>query len=295
MQQQARRLDSVARENEDAPAGEVAGSVGPAETDRRDAAVHAGLDESRRRALVNHGTGGFSPVEVDRGVVFRSHRTNRNAGAAAATGGPAFPGHGIARLGRQPHLVLRTFQSARDDAVEPCARYRRLRKGAGPWRAEVFVRISGYAEFAFGFDIPGLEFSIIDRPVDRAAEIRAHAEIARQVAQAGAEPMPGGAAYGFEVGAFEDIGTGLPVPVAAVQGIGKFGFGQPFIGTFGRLHRCIEKCPECRAAIDPGAGFEHRRADSPRGEPVRQQRAGKTRTDDDDVGFDRGHCPALID
>ena len=87
VQQQARRLDRVAREYLDSTAGDVAGAVGPAKANRRNATSVICLNECRRSALAKRGAIGFGPVEMDGGVVLRAYQADRNAGAAAATCG----------------------------------------------------------------------------------------------------------------------------------------------------------------------------------------------------------------
>ena len=218
--------------------------------------------KGRRSALVNHGAIGLGPGRdwTVASYFAPTGQIGMQVPLPQQAGRPSCATE-LRAWGVQPHLVWRALQSAREDAVEPGTRNRRLRKRAGPRRAEVLVRVSYHAQFALGFEIERFKFGVINGPVDGPAEIRVHAKIARHIAHAGAEPMPGSAADGLQIGAFENVRAGLPIPVATVQGVRKLGFGQPFVWNFRRLDWGVEEGLKGDSPIDPGTGFQNSRAE----------------------------------
>ena len=121
--------------------------------------------------------------------------------------------HRIAGLGRCPDLKLSVVKGPLKHLVEIGRRDRRQRKVARPGGAQVLVRIARHAQFLLRRQVERLKFVIADGPIDAAAIEALQAKVVGQEAQAGAEPMPSGAAHRLEVGAFEAVGPRLPIPV----------------------------------------------------------------------------------
>lgn len=84
----------------------------------------------------------------------------------------------------------------------------------GPGRAEIVGIIAGGAEVDFALLIPGFEVIVGEGLIFADAIAGAHLEIGRQQSDHAAQPMPGRAADGAQVGGAEQLRAGLNgVPV----------------------------------------------------------------------------------
>jgi hypothetical protein len=93
------------------------------------------------------------------------------------------------------------------------------------------IGIARHADLLLWLAVEGLKLAIGYRPVDTAAVGAAQAKIVGDEAEAGAEPVPGGAADDLEIGALEFVGPGLPVPIVGIVADRMLGLGARRMGT----------------------------------------------------------------
>ena len=227
--------------------------------------------------------------EVHRGVVFRLDRADRNAARIAAARRPVVVIGRIAPLRRRAHLVARAGERLRVGLVQEGLRDRRHRIGAGARRSERLGGIARHPDLVLGLAIERLQVGIGDRPVDPVAIAAAQPKIVRHEAQAGAEPMPCGAAHDLDISALELVRPDLPIPVVGIVADRVIGLRARRIRAFGHLDRGVPEALRRLRAIDRRARLEDRDLHPRIGEPRREQRSGDARADDDHIRFDVRH------
>lgn len=210
--------------------------------------------------LVGHGlrhqgdVAGLQRVaEGDGGVVLGLDRADRRAVGVALAHAPALVGLGVAALGRRRDedrqaleggAVERAGEELVDDARRDAA-HRELVAGAVGQPEDLVQRVlgglvGGHTDHFFGFVVPRHQVGVGDRPVGLDAVLRPHFEVVGDQTQAGADPVPGGAASDPLSGAAEGQAPRLIGQVALVR-IAPGGRGAVGQDERGRPRRVLER------------------------------------------------------
>src|SRR4029079_14211849 len=150
-----------------------------------------------------------------------------------------------------------------------------------------------YADLVLGLAIEGLQIGVGDRPVDAAAIAGAQAKIVRNVTQAGAEPVPGGAAQHFQIGTFEFVRPELSVPVIGIVADRVIGLWTGWKWAFGYLDRGVPEALRRFSAIDPCPRLQYGDLHTGLGQLRGQHGSRDTRSDDDHIRFNVRHAKSV--